>query len=129
MNKTAVSCGGETPLTFDTYEVEAARTAVGFRNGRDKLLCAALGLAGEAGEFADAVKKMLFHGHPNDPAKLVKEIGDVLWYCALAAHSLGVDLAEVAARNIAKLRMRYPAGFSTEASQARVDVEQPREPS
>ncbi|HDN05055.1 MAG TPA: nucleotide pyrophosphohydrolase, partial [Chloroflexi bacterium] len=42
-------------------------------------MVAALGLAGEAGEFANLVKKMTAHGHAFDPASLKDELGDVLW--------------------------------------------------
>lgn len=79
-----------------------------------QLASAGLGIAGEAGEVADLVKKVLFHGHPLDEAtraKLVKETGDVLWYAALLAETLGVPLAEIASANIVKLKARYPAGF------------------
>lgn len=150
-----------------------------------------LGLVGEGGEVCDLVKKHVLHGHALDKAKLIKELGDVLWYnialrldtggevpthwdgcdwiekptaadlarvaldvsdyagnakgaidqrpidagwlaealndqlyelAALAA-AVGVDLAHVAAQNIAKLRARFPEGFTAAASLARVDVE------
>jgi len=62
------------------------------------------------------VKKHLFHGHPIDHDKMVKEIGDVLWYVAFAARAVGVSLDEVAERNVAKLRARYPEQFETHLS-------------
>lgn len=83
----------------------------------------ALGLAGEAGEVADLLKKSLFHGHQVDPATLRKELGDVLWYIAALATMSGLTLEEIAAANIEKLRRRYPQGFSEAASRARVDQE------
>ena len=82
----------------------------------------ALGVTGEAGEVADVVKKVVGHGHPLDRAALVKELGDVLWYVAAIAHVLGSDLDEVAAANVAKLRKRFPDGFTSAASRTRVDV-------
>jgi NTP pyrophosphatase (non-canonical NTP hydrolase) len=85
----------------------------------------ALGISGEAGEVADLVKKYIGHGHALNREKVKKELVDVLWYVAVLAHRLGFTLEEVAAANVAKLRARYPEGFSTEASIARVDTEEP----
>jgi NTP pyrophosphatase (non-canonical NTP hydrolase) len=87
-----------------------------------KAMCA-LGVAGEAGEVADYMKKVLFHGISMDREKLVKELGDVCWYIATLAHECSIPLAEVLEKNIEKLKKRYPAGFSTEASIARADGE------
>ena len=39
------------------------------------------------------------------------ELGDVLWYLAVAAKAAGLTLDEVAAKNVDKLRARYPEGF------------------
>ena len=76
----------------------------------------ALGLAGEAGEFANLVKKMTAHGHPFDPEALKDELGDVLWYLAEAATAAGLELNEIGWQNVNKLIERYPDGFSEEKS-------------
>ena len=84
-----------------------------------RLLNAALGLSGESGEFTDIVKKVICHGHPYTKDlqdRLIKELGDVLWYCALAADALDIGLETVAVLNIGKLKQRYPEGFSQERS-------------
>jgi NTP pyrophosphatase (non-canonical NTP hydrolase) len=77
---------------------------------------AALALAGEAGEFANMVKKNWRHwgevdqGVTNRAAKaMVEELGDCLWYIVLAAERLGVTLEDVAQRNIDKLVARNEA--------------------
>lgn len=77
---------------------------------------AALGLTGEAGEFADHVKKHLFQGHTISHAYLEKEIGDILWYAALACESIGTNLEDVMFANIQKLKERYPEGFKASRS-------------
>lgn len=82
----------------------------------DSLTTLALGVAGEAGEVADLVKKHIGHGHPLDREKLSKELGDVLWYVARMAATIGYDLAFIANQNIDKLTARYPDGFTTAAS-------------
>ena len=102
------------------YRAEMLRTAAPGLTKADALNIAALGLAGEAGEFVDLIKKHLFHSHPLDRNKAIKELGDVRWYLELAAFAVGVTMEEVEDRNVAKLRERYPNGFSTEASQKRV---------
>jgi NTP pyrophosphatase (non-canonical NTP hydrolase) len=90
---------------FDELDSVEARTAI-----------AAMGLAGEAGEVVDYLKKVLGHGHPLDQDKVVKELGDVLWYVAEICSVLQLDMEEVAEANVKKLKKRYPDGFSKERS-------------
>ena len=75
-----------------------------------------MGLNGEAGESIDILKKHLFQGHELNKNDLIEELGDALWYIALCADSLEIDLDEVAASNIKKLKTRYPDGYSDEKS-------------
>ena len=103
-------------MNFDEYQQLALRTANKDLSENDRLAMTALGLVGEAGECADLLKKHLFHGHPLDAVKLTKELGDVLWYIAVMAHEIGVDLEVVAMMNVAKLKARYPEGFTEEKS-------------
>lgn len=80
-----------------------------------------LGLAGEAGEFVDLVKKNIFHGHPHERHNMIEELGDVLWYATAIATHLGTSLDEVMAINVAKLALRYPHGFDADRSVKRDD--------
>ena len=75
-----------------------------------------MGLAGEAGEVCDYLKKVVFHGHEYDEQKLCLELGDALWYIATIATNAGMKLSDVAYENVNKLRQRYPMGFSQEKS-------------
>lgn len=97
---------------------KASAWIIGDENEVDpgELLNGALGLTGEAGEVADQIKKLIFHGHDLDRDGLIKELGDVCWYLALLCHAIGVPLEEVMTLNIEKLKKRYPEGFSESAS-------------
>ena len=98
-------------IRLSTYQAAAARTMNPKLDERERLANYALGLAGEAGEVADTLKKHLFHARPLDPAALRAELGDVLWYCAAICTTLGWQLGDVAAANVEKLRARHPLGF------------------
>jgi NTP pyrophosphatase (non-canonical NTP hydrolase) len=106
-------------LTLNAYQTLANRSAGAGGDGEKRLIVSALGLAGEAGEFANLVKKMTAHGHPFDPEALMNELGDVLWYLAEAATATGLSLEEIASQNVDKLLKRYPDGFSQEKSRNR----------
>jgi NTP pyrophosphatase (non-canonical NTP hydrolase) len=74
----------------------------------------ALGLAGEAGEFANKVKKIIRDkgGVIDDEIKsdLIEELGDVLWYVAACAKELDVEIELIAACNAMKLLSRKERG-------------------
>ena len=100
--------------TFDDYQAAALTTAI--RTGNDTLdLCHwVLGITGESGEIAEKVKKIIrdHDGVLSDEAKgeIAKEIGDVLWYLAVLAETLGFSLGALADANIEKLASRKARG-------------------
>lgn len=102
-------------MTLNEYQ-KLALTTANKETKYPRIINGVLGLAGEAGECADIVKKHLFQGHELDKEKLLDEIGDVLWYCAYSADTLGLRLEDIMEHNINKLRARYPEGFSVEKS-------------
>jgi NTP pyrophosphatase (non-canonical NTP hydrolase) len=100
-------------MKLNEYQDLSARTA----NSHDfELANYGLGIAGEAGEVADLVKKSVFHGHAIPKEEIKKELGDVLWYLSQLARLAGLTLEEVANANINKLMKRYPEGFSKDKS-------------
>lgn len=107
-------------MDADDYQKAALRTYT-VQSEREGRLMTALGLCGEAGEFAEIVKKAEFHRHNLDMAMAKKELGDVSWYLAAACHALGFTLSEVMTANIEKLKARYPHGFTSEDSRNRKD--------
>ena len=94
--------------TLDGYQSEARRTINRGLSEDQRLLDASAGLAEEAGEVLAHVRKHLFQGRPLDREAVTLELGDALWCVAIAADTLGISLAEVARRNVQKLRSRFP---------------------
>jgi NTP pyrophosphatase (non-canonical NTP hydrolase) len=97
--------------SLDDYQREASTTAV--YPSQHKILYPALGLAGEAGEVANKVKKLIRDGPDRRPSEwrqdIASELGDVLWYCAALANDLGLSLSIIAVQNLDKLRLRKEA--------------------
>jgi NTP pyrophosphatase (non-canonical NTP hydrolase) len=108
-------------MTLDDYEAAAARTINRALNDEERLFDSAAGLAEEAGEVLGILRKHVYQSHPLDHERLTKELGDVLWCLTIAARSAGLSLDAIAQANIAKLRSRYPDGFSNTASRGRTD--------
>ena len=103
-------------MTGKEYQRLAMTTLNPALEKKDVLINAVMGLCGESGEAIDLVKKHLHQGHELDKEKLIKELGDIAWYLAEAAHALDTDLEAVFEGNIAKLKARYPEGFDSERS-------------
>ncbi|MGN0518875.1 MAG: MazG nucleotide pyrophosphohydrolase domain-containing protein, partial [Acutalibacteraceae bacterium] len=59
--------------------------------------------------------------HDLDKEHLIKELGDIAWYIAETATALDVTLEEVLAKNIEKLKRRYPDGFAISKSTNRTE--------
>ena len=83
------------------------------------LLHASLGMASEAGEMADMLKRHTFYGTRVDRINALEEVGDCLWYQALAIRELNSSFADVMAANIAKLQFRYGDQFDSVAAVVR----------
>src|SRR5215207_8489018 len=103
-------------LTLAEYQRLAGRTINVSLSVDQRLLDASAGLAEEAGEVLGLVRKHLFMHHDLDTARLAAELGDALWCLTAAAGALGLSLEDVAAANLAKLRRRYPEGYTDQAS-------------
>ena len=134
-------------ITAKEYQELASRTLIGkpdFEISDDKIMVIwnAIGLAGEAsegveligdaiglisktGKVTELVKKGVFHQHGLNREKLAKELGDCLWYVAALCTKLDLDMAEIMQDNVEKLMIRYPDGYSSDASQRRVDIAGP----
>jgi len=102
-------------MTFNNYQTNASRTAFYPRVFKNQgLYYTALGLAGEAGEVANKVKKIMRDNNGNleekAKAEIFDELGDVLWYCATIADEIGVNLEDVATLNLVKLQDRMNRG-------------------
>ena len=103
-------------MTVNEYQKLAMTTLNPELDKKDVLINGVMGLCGESGEAIDIVKKWLAQGHDLDRAKLAKELGDIAWYLAETATALDLQLEDVFAANIEKLKKRYPEGFDTERS-------------
>jgi NTP pyrophosphatase (non-canonical NTP hydrolase) len=102
-------------MTFNEYQSLAAITDT---RENDDLVYPTLGLAGEAGEVAEKIKKLWRNKGVTtgklvdelDRQELKKELGDCLWYLAAIARKLDISLVDVAETNIAKTHDRLKRG-------------------
>lgn len=100
-------------MTFDEYQKQALTTAYTNPEYVDTLMDKtiwAMGVAGEAGEVVEKWKKIVAYKEgkisDDDKAELAKELGDVVWYIAVMAHSLDLSFDEIMQQNVKKLQDR-----------------------
>ena len=86
-----------------------------------KLVHAAMGIAGEAGEVVDAVKKHWVYGKPLDTENVLEECGDILFYVSACLNLCGYSLNDAMTHNMDKLNKRYPLGYTDAAAITRAD--------
>ena len=96
-------------ITAADYQARACETAIFPKHRATEYLT--LGLTGEAGEIANKVKKFIRDGATKDEylAKRIEigyEIGDILWYCAVLAEELEMNLGHIMENNLQKLSDR-----------------------
>lgn len=95
-------------MDFSDYQIQAIKTAI--YPADSMVTYPALGLAGEAGEVCNKIKKVIRDGTEINKEELIGELGDVLWYLAALARDLDISLQVVAEQNIKKLQDRQQRG-------------------
>lgn len=113
-------------MTANEYQQAAMRTETrptykSYTPSFVRLMEGIIGLNSESGEALDILKKCMFQGHvlTEEAEHLARELGDVAWYLAITAASLGYTLDDIFQMNLDKLRSRYPDGFDPAKSQNR----------
>lgn len=104
-------------MTFDEYQKQALTTAHNTHEPLMEKTIWAMGVAGEAGEVVEKWKKIVAYNEgkvtQQDKDELAKELGDVVWYIAVMAHSLGLSFDDIMQRNVKKLQDRKQRGVIT----------------
>ena len=95
---------------MDMGEYQILAKAFMFYPEEEKITYPILGLSSEAGEVAGKLKKIIRDKDwvisEEARIELLKEVGDVLWYCAAICTDLNMPLHQAALMNIKKLNSR-----------------------
>lgn len=104
-------------MNADDYQKQALTSAYTDPQYVDSLMQKtiwAMGVAGEAGEVVEKWKKIVAYKSgkitQEDTDELAKELGDVIWYIAVMADSLGLSLGDIMQNNLDKLASRKQRG-------------------
>lgn len=108
-------------LTTDGFAEHVSRLFVKPTDPTGRMVHAAMGVSGEAGELIDAIKKTWIYGKPLDRENVLEESGDLLFYLQALLTECGFTLDDAMQHNVVKLAKRYPTGYSDSAAIARAD--------
>jgi len=114
-------------MELNDYQQRALRTDQVPAHEGSELVVPLLGLAGEVGELLSEYKKHLRDGdsHQLFPARVSEELGDILWYVAVASERFGLDLETVAAANLQKCAGTWLTPTTCESVVGRFDGDYP----
>lgn len=94
----------------------------GYQVLSNDILHMAIGVAGEAGELLDAIKKFVVYQKTLDVENVVEELGDLEFYMQGLRSALNIKREETISHCTAKLSVRYSGlKYSNEAAQHRAD--------
>jgi len=100
-------------MKFEKFQKETHKTAI-YPNKGSNYVYPALGLAGEAGEVAEKIKKLIRDNNGKYSKKekdaIMIELGDVLWYVSQLCTEFKLDMDKVAEACIKKLESRKKRG-------------------
>ena len=114
---------GELKMTNDDFAKHVARLFIKPEDSMGRMVHASMGIAGEAGEVVDAVKKHWVYGKELDRENILEECGDLLFYITALLTETGFTLDDAMVANVAKLAKRYPTGYTDAAAITRADKE------
>ena len=99
-------------MNIKEYQKLCQKTAKKYQDKEKEILTLGLGVVGEAGDVAGCIKKTF--SHDDDQKKGIREnLGDTMWYVSAICDFFGWNLEDIMEENIAKLKKRYPKGFSS----------------
>lgn len=84
----------------------------------------ATGIAGEAGELLDGIKKAVIYRKEIDKVNIIEELGDLEFFLEGLRQALGISRQITLDANIDKLTIRYGRKYSNQAAQERADKQQ-----
>lgn len=97
-------------MNFNEYQEKTSNTWISNQHNLTRII---LGICGESGEIAEKIKKFYRDGNVNLKEDLYnlkkdlkKELGDLMYYIAMCANSLQLNLEDIAKTNIEKLKSR-----------------------
>jgi len=104
-------------MDLKEYQKLCKRTAREFSTKEKEIMTWGLGIAGESGDVAGCIKKIISHHSPDHKEGLKENLGDTMWYIAMICNHFDWDLEEVLEENMEKLKKRYPNGFTFKEAQ------------
>lgn len=107
-------------MNFEDFQALAMRTAKPLPF-KESLRHVAYGVTGEAGEFADCIKKHDIYEQELNAQNAIEELGDLLYYIAMGADAFEISMQDIARGVINKLKKRYPETYTNELAKARLD--------